>query len=62
MLKVHKTDINIIIKIMHAQRARASARALETESEKASERKAGCRRLYNTRERAICAGNKGAQL
>lgn len=39
MLKVHKTGIKYYNKIIHAQRARASARALEIESEKASERK-----------------------
>ena len=41
---------------------RAGVRALETESEKVSERKAVCHKLYNTRERAVCASNKGAQL
>lgn len=44
--------------------ARERERALETESEKVSERKAVCRKLNNTRERArcMCKQQRGARL
>lgn len=62
MLKVHKTG-NKYYNKNNICLARESGRARsKTESEKVSERKAVCHKLHNTRERAICAGNKGARL
>lgn len=46
---------------MRNARERAHARS-KPKAKKQAKGKAGCRKLYNTRERAICAGNKGAQL
>ena len=46
---------------MRNARERAHARS-KPESEKVSERKAVCRKLHNTRERAVCASDKGARL
>ena len=46
---------------MRNTRERAHAR-LKPKAKKQAKGKAGCRKLYNARERVVCAGNKGAQL
>lgn len=46
---------------MRNARERAQARS-KPKAKKQAKGKAGCRKLHNTRERAVCAGNKGAQL
>ena len=46
---------------MRNARERARVRS-KPKAKKQAKGKAGCRRLYNTRERAVCTGNKGAQL
>ena len=46
---------------MRNARERAHARS-KTKAKKQAKGKAVCRKLYNTRERAIYANNRGAQL
>lgn len=46
---------------MYNARERAHARS-KPKAKKQAKGKVGCRKLYNTRKRAVCAGNKGAQL
>lgn len=46
---------------MRNARELAHARS-KPKAKKQAKGKAGCRKLHNTRERAVCAGNKGAQL
>lgn len=43
---------------MRNVRERAHARS-KPKAKKQAKGKAGCRKLYNTRERSMCAGNKG---
>lgn len=46
---------------MRNARELAHARS-KPKAKKQAKGKAGCRKLHNTRERAICVGNKWAQL
>lgn len=46
---------------MRSARERAHSRS-KPKAKKQAKGRAGCHKLYNTRERAVCAGNKRAQI